>query len=246
MLSASALGGACSLGRFVLRPSGSLAAAVLLLTGVTPRAARAGEPDETSARLAYVIGALEREEPSARLWSDGWTFGFAGLVATQATLALAASDASVRAATVSGAIKSGIGFTARLVLPFTARSAATRMRALPEDTLAARRAKLLAAEALLARSAGEERFSRSWVPLGLGLALNLSSTFILWAGFHRPGAGWFGLGAGTAVSQLQFWTQPTGAITAWDAYTRGAWRLPPPRPPAVRWSVSGLSVLGSF
>jgi len=132
-----------------------------------------------------------------------------------------------------------------MVLPFTARSAATRLRALGEDTPAARRAKLLEAESLLAASAREERFSRSWVPLGLGLALNLSSTFILWAGFHRPGAGWFGLGAGTAVSQLQFWTQPTGALTAWDAYTRGAWRSPP-RAPVVRWSVSGLSVQGSF
>ena len=32
--------------------------------------------------------------------------------------------------------------------------------------------------------------------------------------------GWFGLGSGLAVGQLFYQTQPTGAITAWSAYTR--------------------------
>ena len=237
-------------------PSRRIAAAALALGLVplavlVPRSARAGDPAgaEISARLAYVVGALEREEAPARTWSDGWTFGFAGLSLTQGALALTATDVGVRVSSVAGAIKSGLGFAARLVLPLTARSAATSLRAMREDTPEARRAKLRAAESLLARSAKEERFGRSWVPLGLGLALNLSSTFILWAGYQRAGAGWFGLASGTAVSQLQFWTQPTGAITAWDAYTRGAWGAPP-RPPPVRWSVTpaanGLAVQGAF
>jgi hypothetical protein len=243
--------GACNLGRVVRSPSCLLAAAVVVVAGVVPSRARAGDPadEAVAARLTYLVGALEQEEPWARTWADGWTAGFAGLAMTQAALAVAATDGGVRAASISGAIKAGVGFAARLVLPFTARSAATRLRAVREDTPDARRAKLRAAEALLAQSAREEGFSRSWVPLGLGVALNLSSTFILWAGFHRAGAGWFGLGAGTTVSQLQFWTQPTGAIGAWDAYTRGAWKALP-RAPALRWSVTpaagGLAVQRSF
>lgn len=252
--------GACSLDGLVALSSRRLAVLALSrraglalfgLVALAPRSARAEDPGgaEIAARLAYVVAALEREEAPARTWSDGWTFAFAGLAVTQGALALTTTDPGVRAATIAGCIKSGIGFAARVALPVTARGAATSLRAMRADLPGARRAKLRAAESLLSQSAQEERFGHSWVPLGLGLALNVSSTFILWAGYHRAGAGWFGLGAATAVSQLQFWTQPTGAITAWEAYTRGAWRAPP-RPAAVRWSLTpagkGLAVQGTF
>jgi hypothetical protein len=227
----------------VPRVSSPLAVAALAaILGGAPASARAAAPadGEVTARLAFVVRALEREQPGAQAWSSGWAATYGGLFVAQAALAANAVSNAGRAAAIAGSLKSGVGLAARLVLPFTARDAATRLRLVAADTPAARRAKLALAERLLAESAGNERFGRSWVPLAVGLALNLSSTFMLWGGFHSPGSGWFGLGAGTAVSQLQFWTQPTGALTAWDAYTRGAWRAPA-APPAAEWSVRPLA-----
>lgn len=221
------------------RPPISIAAAAALASLAIPRIARAGDPAdaEVTARLIFLERALEREEPAVRTWSHGWTAGYGGLVIAQAAMAMNAPDASARAASILGSAKSAVGLAARIVLPLTATSAATRLRAIPSDTPAARRAKLGAAERLLAQSAADERFGRSWVPLIIGAALNLSGAFILFRPYRATASGWFGLLSGTAVSQLQFWTQPTGAITAWSAYTRGAWRSPEPRRPSVSWSL---------
>jgi hypothetical protein len=227
--------------------------AVIAVVGVlfAARPAAAAEPGpsdaDVSARLAYVERALGREERWARVWSYGWLIGFSGLVVGQSVVAITATDDSVRAAAVSGAIKSALGAGVRLFLPFTPASAAATLRRAPAATPAERRAKLRLAESLLRQSAAEERFNRSWFPLTAGAAVNLAGAYVLWAGYHRYGSGWFGLGAGVAVSQLQYWTQPTGLMGAWGAYLRAfpsspalpaSTPLPALQKPGMSWSLA--------
>jgi hypothetical protein len=152
----------------------ALAATLALVITAGSAPVWAGEPGdvEVSTRLQLVTGALEREAPRARVWQDTWTFGFAGLALTQGAVALAATNDGVRVTAVSGGIKATIGLVARLVLPFSAPTAAETLRRAGERTPAERLVKLRLAESLLRRCAQEERFGRSWAPLLLGVALN--------------------------------------------------------------------------
>ncbi|MEO7327078.1 MAG: hypothetical protein ABI193_00775 [Minicystis sp.] len=206
---------------------------------------------DVSARLAFLVGVHERDEPRMRLWYDSWTSGFAALALAQTGVALGTEDRSTRISSVAGAIKATIGVVGMLVRPAVSRTAATKLRAMPEGTPEEKRAKLALAESLLQKSAVQERSRRAW-PALLGAAIiNLTSTYILWAGYHEYRGGWLGLGGGVVVAQVQFWTQPQGATVAWNAYARGQYQGPPPPAPSMfSWSLlpspNGLALGGTF
>jgi hypothetical protein len=102
--------------------------------------------------------------------------------------------------------------------------------------------------------AEEERARRGWFGQVGNAALNAAGAFISWGavkgttwanpvGANGNGArGWIGLATGFAIGEVQFFTQPTGAIRAWEAYQRagaGA-RLSDP-PPVLRRSLGATS-----
>lgn len=232
-----------------------LCAAVLAaLLGVAPVAAEALPPRvdaEVQARLSFIVGVLERDEPRMRFWFDTWTSGFAMLALAQTGVALSIDDRSTRISSVSGAIKAVIGVAGMLARPPIARTAATELRAVREASPVERRTKLALAESLLRKSADEERSRRGW-PALLGAALiNLAGAYVLWAGYHEDRGGWIGLGGGVVVAQVQLWSQPRGASLAWSAYASGRYLGPPPPPPAIlSWSLlpspNGLALGASF
>ena len=225
---------------------------------VEPRAASVPDDIVVSARLAYVERALQLEEAPARTWRDSWLSAFSALSLLQLGIGSATTDTAVRGTAIVGGAKSLLAAASILVVPSTAVTASSTLHGLSARTPLERRAKLQLAESLLHRVAGEERFRRSWIPLVAGALLNLGGAGVLWAGYHRAGSGWFGLGSGLVVGQLYYQTQPTGAITAWAAYSRardqGA--APPTaaslsaRAPGIRWSIApsagGVAVQGSF
>jgi len=223
-----------------------------------PDAAPAPDDAAVSARLAYVELALLREEAPTRTWRDGWLGTFSGLSLLQVALGTATTDNAVRGTAIVGGAKSLLAAASILVVPYTPLTASSTLRGLGARTPSERRAKLQLAESLLQRSAVEERFRRSWIPLVAGALLNLGGATVMWAGYRSGGAGWFGLGSGLVVGQLYYQSQPTGAISAWAAYARvrdqGA--APPStaslaaRTPGIRWSIApsagGVVVQGTF
>jgi hypothetical protein len=229
----------------------SLLAGLLCVVPVAAEALPSAADREVSARLAFVVGVLERDEPRMRFWFDSWTSGFAALAVAQTGVALGMDDRSTRISAVSGAIKAAIGVAGMLARPPIARTAATTLRAMGEGSAEERRRKLVQAESLLHESADQEQSRRGW-PALLGAALiNLAGAYVLWAGYHEDRAGWIGFGGGVVVAQVQLWTQPKGASAAWSAYARGRYLGPPPPAPSMfSWSLlpspSGLALGGSF
>jgi hypothetical protein len=232
----------------------------LLLLATRPALASAEAPLDdavVSARLAFVESVLAREEASMLTWRDGWLGAFSGLALLQVALGAGTNDTAVRGTAIVGGTKSLLAAASILVIPSTAVTVTSALLGSSARTPSARRARLTLAESLLARIAREERFRRSWMPLVAGAFLNLGGATVMWAGYHRAFSGWFGLGSGLVVGQLYYQTQPTGAITAWAAYTKaraeGA-ALPTavlaPKEPAIRWSLApgagGLVLRGAF
>jgi hypothetical protein len=237
-----------------------LAALALALAATYAAPARAAPDDEAAidARLVFLETVLAREEGKMHTWRETWISAFSGLTLLQLGLGAATTDPAVRGTAIVGGTKSLLAAASILAVPATAIKASSTLAPLGGRTPRERRARLLAAEQLLEASAGEARFRRSWIPLVAGALLNLGGATVMWVGYHRPGAGWFGLGSGLVVGQLFYQTQPTGAITAWAAYTRALaqGKAPPSaasvaaKEPSIHWSIApsagGVVVQGTF
>lgn len=237
-----------------------VAALLLMLLATHAAPALAAAPDDAAvvARLAYLESVLAREEGKIHTWRDGWVSAFSAVALLQLGIGGASTDTGVRGAAFVGGTKSLLAAASILVVPATAAKASSTLRTLGARTPEERRARLRAAESLLEKSAAEARFRRSWIPLVAGAFLNLGGATVMWAGYHRAGSGWFGLGSGLVVGQLFYQTQPTGAIAAWADYTRAVdqGKAPPSaaslaaKEPSIRWSLApsagGLVVQGTF
>jgi hypothetical protein len=229
----------------------------LLATGAAPALAAPVDEATIDARLVFLETVLAREEGKMHTWRESWISAFSAISLLQLGLGAASTDPAVRGASFVGGTKSLLATASILAIPSTAIKASTTLQGLGARTPRERRARLRAAEQLLELSATEARFRRSWVPLVAGVFLNLGGATVMWAGYNRPFAGWFGLGSGVVVGQLFYQTQPTGAIAAWAAYTRALQQgtAPPSvslvvKEPAIRWSLApsagGLVVQGTF
>jgi hypothetical protein len=177
---------------------------------------------DVAARLAFLERALDAEEASTRLWRSSWLAAYGGVTLVETGLLAIASTPALRLSSGVSVGSAAIGFTFRLLSPASGADAAGKLRGVRAETPAERREKLHRAEALLHRVAVEERFSHSWFPLIGGALVAAGGAWINFAARGgSAGAGWFAATSSLAVAELEFHTQPTAAIRAWDAYQRG-------------------------
>ncbi len=207
---------------------------------------------EVTARLAFLERALDAEEASTRLWRSSWLGIYGGVSLVEVGLLASATTPAARLSSGVSAGQAAIGFSFRLITPATATAAPGTLRSLPGDTLAERRLKLHRAEALLHAVATEERFRHSWFPLIGGALVAAGGACIVFAAYRGSAAsGWFNAASSLAVAEVDFHTQPTAAIHAWDAYVREGPRARLARPSAAPSlalvpAVGGMAVRGSF
>jgi hypothetical protein len=228
---------------------------IVATAGAPARAeARPGDPDdaEVAARLAWLSRVLDREAQATKLWWGGWVAFYGGAAVVEGALYATGKTAPERVDAAMNIGKAGIALGFTLLSPVNAWAAARAVRGSPAGTPAERLAKLRHAESRLESIAAEERDRRGWFALTGGALLNTAGAWIDWcANRGAGGIGWLGLASGLVVAQLQFHTQPTGAIRAWDAYRRAGAGARLGEPPAVlRWSIGptagGTSVRGEF
>jgi hypothetical protein len=237
-----------------LRVTSGVALALLALSGAARAEAPPQAPDDADValRLAWLEKVLDREATGTTLWRAGWMAFYGGATILEGALLVTGSTREGRVDAGMSMGKSAVAFTFTLVGPASAAPAARILRRSPAATPAERLARLRLAESYLRAIAAEERDRRGWFPLVGGALLNAGAAWITWA--TAPGSGgkgWLSLAEGLAVAQLQFHTQPTGAIRAWDAYQRAGAGARLGEPPAVlRWSIrptaAGMAVRGEF
>ena len=185
-----------------------------------PPSARPDDAD-VSARLAFIERALDAEEASTRLWRSSWLGIYGGVILVETGLAAIASAPAPRLSAAVSVGEAAIGFTFRRVSPASGADAAGSLRLVRAETPAERRDKLHRAEGLLRRVATEERFAHGWFPLVGGALVAAGGAGIVFAAYRgSAGAGWFSAASSLVVAEVEFHTQPTAAIRAWDAYQR--------------------------
>jgi hypothetical protein len=191
-----------------------LFACALCASAVLSVSVARAQPTDSAAerRLGQLEDVLKTDQSRARTWKTVWMIAFGALTVGQGAFAVLTDDQGLAAEAGVGAVKSGLGFGALLIFPFHATSAYSDLEELPGRTPAERRAKLRAAEELLGASAQDEEFGIGWPARLASSAVNLAGAYYLWIEHERFAGGWLSLVTGMGVSEIQFRTQPTGAL----------------------------------
>ncbi|MCK9462832.1 MAG: hypothetical protein M0R80_24685 [Proteobacteria bacterium] len=218
------------------------ALASALLAAATCRSDELGDA-EVTARIARIQRNLDDGKVLANVWWIGWIGVQAGSAAGFGALAIADRESPDMPVNAVSAGVSAIGATMLLALPFVPAYAPRRLRALPEDTPEARRAKLAAAEEWLRRSAETEALGRGWIAHLLNFGVAAAAGLLLAFAFDTTDweDGLYNFGILFVTSELQVATQPTRAIRDWNAYRR----LYGQAPRADRFEITAFAAPGA-
>ncbi len=170
-------------------------------------------------RITYIQTMLNQGRPNARLWWNGWLYGYSAATVGQGIAGLLSNELKSRQDLLLSAATTLVGAVGQLLMPMTPASAPDKLALIPSDTPEERIEKLKQAEELFEVSSKREKEGRSWKMHAASGAVNLSSGLITWIGFDRTlKAGLINFAINTAVTEAQIWTQPTRAIKDYKNY----------------------------
>ena len=170
-------------------------------------------------RIQQIQQMLNHGKPAAKLWWNGWLYGYSAATVAQTAVALTNNNLKTKQDMLLGATTTLIGAAGQLLMPMVPVSAPKKLTLLPEDTPEERIIKLNKAEELFAASAKREKDGRSWIMHAESGAVNLGSGLVTWLGFDRTlSAGLWNFALNTAITEAQIWSQPTRAIKDYKKY----------------------------
>lgn len=210
-----------------------------------------GEVDARE-RLAFVREVLRDQARRTRTWM--WSWGLGGIALSAGNFgfaALAPAGSQTRADSIVGGITSLVIPTAILIKPLSAprdHEALESLLAQPADLCT----QLAHAESALQHSAANEAEGVGLIPHAIALGGNAAIGLVLGLGYHHwQGMVLNGVG-GMIISEIQIFTQPTGALRALAHYRQGTLA-----PVVLSWGVTpfvaevdglapGLAITGTF
>jgi len=170
-------------------------------------------------RIQSIQHMLDQGKPSAKLWWNGWLYGYSAATVVQGAVALTNDNLKTRQDMVLGATTTLIGAAGQLLMPMIPASAPNKLALIPGDMPEERILKLNKAEELFESSAKREKDGRSWKMHVVSGSVNLSSGLVTWLGFDRTlSAGVWNFVLNTAITEAQIWTQPTRANKDYKKY----------------------------
>jgi hypothetical protein len=193
---------------------------LILIFQYSKLSAQNGNPDSlTKEQIQYIQNSLELGKPAAKLWWNGWLYGYSAATVGQGIVFLASNELKTRQDMALGAATTFIGAAGQLLMPMDPMFAPDKLARIPGDTPEARILKLQNAEELFEASAAREKEGRSWKMHAISGAVNVGSGLVTWLGFDRTiSAGLWNFALNTAITETQIWTQPTRAIKDYKQY----------------------------
>ena len=170
-------------------------------------------------QIQSIQNMLDQGKPAAKLWWNGWFYGYSAATMVQGIVCLESKELKTRQDMALGAVTTLIGAAGQLLMPMIPASAPKKLALIPGDTPEERIIKLQKAEELFEASAKREKDGRSWKMHAASNAVNLGSGLVTWLGFDRTlSAGFWNFALNTVITETQIWTQPTRAIIDYKKY----------------------------
>jgi hypothetical protein len=233
-----------------------------------PKEARAGEgrpctrlegespslaSHDRGTRLTFVRSELRAEADRAVVWGSVWAFTGGALAVGNFARLVIVTDSGDRVDAAVAASTSLLVPAALLVSSLRVIDDARKVEALATEAAPApvSCSTLQRAEDLLVASAGDETWRVGWVGQAIAIGGNLAVTLVLGLGFDRWTSGALAGATGLALSELELFTQPTGAADALARYRRGQLVAPEPAArvrlaPFATGSAQGASLVVVF
>lgn len=170
-------------------------------------------------RIDIIQKMLDQGKPAAKLWWNGWLYGYTAATIGQGAVFLTSDKLKTRQDMALGAATTLIGAVGQLIAPMTPASAPVKLALIPGDTPEQRILKLNKAQELFEASAKREQEGRSWKMHVASGVVNAGSGLVTWLGFKRTI--WDGLenfALNTAITEVQIWTQPMRASKDYKKY----------------------------
>lgn len=202
---------------------------LLAVTMINPPLYAAGKTEETTdSELAAAKAHFAREKAADTRWYYGWLGFSTTVLATATTLYFTAEkDSRIQKAQPISMTVSSIGLVSLMLLKPKSFAASEELAALPETTLAEKKAKLRRSEYWLEHAAAQQRFTtRAFAHVSTVTFLGLASLIdALWV--NGPGFALLRFVTSLAVAEFKISTQPTysrdladsrksGEPLAWD------------------------------
>lgn len=183
--------------------------------------------DGVSRRITFIQNRLDMGQTASKRWQYSWMFVHGGSAYLQLGMATTETDKDEendRYDNVVGGITSVLAVGDLAIHPLGAWNAADRLRALPENTIEEKKAKLRYAERLLKECADREAYGRSWQTHALAGLVSLAGGAAIAMDRdedddHRYGDGATFLLSSMLVAEIQIFTMPTRAVADWNAYS---------------------------
>lgn len=200
--------------------SGTLFILLIFLFQFLQLSAQNETPDSlVKERTNNIQNMLEQGKPAAKLWWNGWLYGYCAATVVQGAVFLTNDKLETRQDMALSAATTLFGAVGQLIMPMTPALAPKKLALIPGETPEERINKLSVAEKLFEASANREKEGRSWKMHVATGAVNLSSGLITWLGFDRTlKSGLINFALNTAVTEAQIWTQPKRAIKDYKKY----------------------------
>lgn len=200
--------------------SGTLLFLLIFTFQVSDISAQNEIPDSlVKVQILSIQTMLDQGKPAAKLWWNGWLYGYSAATMVQGIVCLESKELKTRQDMALGAVTTLIGAAGQLLMPMIPVSAPKKLALIPGDTPEERIIKLQKAEELFEASAKREKDGRSWKMHAASGAVNLGSGLVTWLGFDRTlSAGFWNFALNTAITETQIWTQPIRAIRDYKKY----------------------------
>lgn len=191
---------------------------------------------DAEARLAFLARSFDREVRDLDLWSWTWGSIYVGAAVAQGVAISLVSDAGLHKDLAVGAVSAAIGSVSLFGLPLTItlplRTARRHWRDAPPCRLLAQ------AEDTLIHAEKQQRLSAGWVPHVGNVAFNAGLVAVLGWGFGRWKSAAISASIGTAVGEVNVFTQPHHLADVLEHYRAG--KLDDGARSSIGWSIAPL------
>jgi hypothetical protein len=174
-----------------------------------------------TAQLQEIKKTVIQDKKIAQTWWYGWLAGYSAATVGQGIVYFSSDNKSTKQDMALGAATTALGALGQIIAPLVPHNLSLQDFQVPGYSLEGKPGETMYYEELLKEIAAREKKGRSWKMHALTGAVNMSTGLITWLGFKR--SVWDGIGIfalNTAVTELQIWTLPAGAIRDYKSYCK--------------------------
>jgi hypothetical protein len=198
--------------------------AIFILFSFTAVRSQSSQPqsqDIDTERIRYIENVFNESAITSQIWWYGWMGTYSAVAVVSFSIGAVSNNDAVKIVQYVSGVEALIGVAGLLASPMTSAYASWRLRPMPFGTAEERKEKLARGETYLDDCAEGQALGSSWITHTLNVAINAAGGLVIWKGYEKrirnAGSnpmtqGLINFLAGTAVGEIQIFTQPTRGI----------------------------------